>query len=107
MSWWGLAALVLVSGLLLGPLAFGFALGYRRLTEPPDRFARLAVATLLTERTGLVVAVWLAAFSQSLWIVAGVLPFIAATRLCLRWIGLSEERVGNGLPPRKTDEGAG
>ena len=87
--------LVLLSALLLAPLVVGFVLGARRSVRPLDRVARLVVATLLVERIGLVIALWLAAFDRSFWILVGVLVWVVITRLCLRGLG----RAGAATAP--------
>ena len=84
---------MLISVLLLAPIAFGAIIGYRRSTRPPNRLGRLAVTTVLVERAGLVGAVWLAAFTRPLWVLSGAALLVAVTRSCLRQIGKRAERA--------------
>jgi CBS domain containing-hemolysin-like protein len=93
--WWGLVVLALLSGLLLAPLAVGFALGYRRRIVPLDRLARLVVATLFVERIALAVALWLATFDRSFWILVGASLLVLMTRLFLRGLGRRPRRAGD------------
>jgi hypothetical protein len=92
MSWWELVVLLLLSALLLAPLVAGFALGSQRRSAPLGRLDRVALWIVLVERVGLVVALWIATFDRSLWILVGVVMFVVMSRLFLRGVGRRIDR---------------
>ena len=84
--------MVLLSCVLLVSPALLVTLYWRGPRSQGRTDVRPIFATVVTERVGLVIAVWVAAFFHSPWVLAGVVPFLIATRLTLRHLGKNAER---------------